>query len=380
MKIPRESVRSPCHPAVLVTLQVMARYTNEEKTNMVLMYCAANFSQYEARRLYQERFPGKPVPGHRMFERVHRQLRETGSFNSSGERTRRPHTARSVNLEEEIIEELAANPAGSVRYVANRVGASRSTVQRVLADDGQHAYHLQRVQAIQPTDYEQRVDFCRWFLRQTENQPEFPGLVLFTDEATFSQEGVFNTHNLHLWAQENPRKTRPHSFQTKFTVNVWAGILGDHLIGPYLLPDRLTGQYYYNFLREILPDLLQDVDPNLRRSMWFQHDGAPAHFCREVRELLNDTYPNHWIGRGGPIAWPPRSPDLTSLDFFLWGHLKSLVYETPVENHQDLVARIVVAADKIKENPAMLARVRESMRRRYIACVEVDGRTFEQLL
>ncbi|GBL73687.1 hypothetical protein AVEN_230681-1 [Araneus ventricosus] len=37
-------------------------------------------------------------------------------------------------------------------------------------------------------------------------------------------------------------------------------------------------------------------------------------------------YPGRWIGRGGPVLWPPRSPDLTSLDFFLWGHLKELVY------------------------------------------------------
>ena len=42
------------------------------------------------------------------------------------------------------------------------------------------------------------------------------------------------------------------------------------------------------------------------------------------------TYPGLWIGKGGPVAWPPRSPDLTLLDFFLWGHIKSLVYKTPV--------------------------------------------------
>jgi len=42
-----------------------------------------------------------------------------------------------------------------------------------------------------------------------------------------------------------------------------------------------------------------------------------------------------WIGRGGPIPWPPRSPDLNSLDFFFWGYLKETVY--PEQNIQKYV-------------------------------------------
>ena len=49
------------------------------------------------------------------------------------------------------------------------------------------------------------------------------------------------------------------------------------------------------------------------------YDGAPAHFSIAARQVLNDKYPNRWIGRGGPVPWPPRSPDLTPLDFFFMG-------------------------------------------------------------
>jgi hypothetical protein len=31
-----------------------------------------------------------------------------------------------------------------------------------------------------------------------------------------------------------------------------------------------------------------------------------------------------WISRGGPITWPPRSPDLTQLIFFLWSMWRTL--------------------------------------------------------
>jgi hypothetical protein len=96
-------------------------------------------------------------------------------------------------------------------------------------------------------------------------------------------------------------------------------------VGPYLLPDRLTAQRYRDFLETVLPGLLEDVPLAVRQSLWFQHDGAPAHCGEDVRQWLNATYPGRRIGHGGPIAWPPRSPDLTRMDFFLWGHLKEQV-------------------------------------------------------
>ena len=50
------------------------------------------------------------------------------------------------------------------------------------------------------------------------------------------------------------------------------------------------------------------------------------HFNRMARQFLNQHFANKWIGRGGPIAWPARSPDLNPLDFHLSGHLKCLLY------------------------------------------------------
>jgi hypothetical protein len=68
------------------------------------------------------------------------------------------------------------------------------------------------------------------------------------------------------------------------------------------------------------------VPLEVRREMWFQHDGAPAHFTNIVHEYLDEKFGNKWIGRGGPMTWPPRSPHLTQLDFFLWVYMQSLVY------------------------------------------------------
>ena len=60
--------------------------------------------------------------------------------------------------------------------------------------------------------------------------------------------------------------------------------------------------------------------------MYFQQDGASAHYSLVVRSWLDEKFPNRWIGRRGPIEWPARSPDLTPPDLFLWGYLKDQVY------------------------------------------------------
>jgi hypothetical protein len=100
---------------------------------------------------------------------------------------------------------------------------------------------------------------------------------------------------------------------------VWFGLLDDFVIGPHVLSNRLMGEACLDFFINTLPQLLEEVTLRLRQSMWYMHDGAPAHFGIQVSNHLNDPYPGRWIGRGSPVAWPARSPDLNPLDIFHLG-------------------------------------------------------------
>jgi hypothetical protein len=82
------------------------------------------------------------------------------------------------------------------------------------------------------------MQFCEWLQHQHAADELFLHNILWTDEACFMREGVFNVHNSHLWAWNNP-----HAIcECGFSVNIWIGIVGDIVVGPYLLPDRLTAQ------------------------------------------------------------------------------------------------------------------------------------------
>ncbi|GFX67478.1 DNA-directed RNA polymerase subunit [Trichonephila clavipes] len=62
------------------------------------------------------------------------------------------------------------------------------------------------------------------------------------------------------------------------------------------------------------------------QELWFQQDGATYHTARATIDLLKDTFGDRLISRFGPVNWPPRSWDLTPLDYFLWGYVKWTVF------------------------------------------------------
>jgi len=81
--------------------------------------------------------------------------------------------------------------------------------------------------------------------------------------------------------------------------------------------------------------------------------GPPLHFHRHVREFLNQHLPQRWIGRGSDddqmlLAWPPRSPDATPRDFFLWCYVNDQGYVPPLHTSiPELKVRIRTAIETI---------------------------------
>ena len=70
-------------------------------------------------------------------------------------------------------------------------------------------------------------------------------------------------------------------------------------------------------------------------------DDVLTHLALAVRGHRDQRFEQKWIDRDLPIGWPARSPDLTMQVYFLWGQMKSLIYKTPVESEEDLLARFM---------------------------------------
>ncbi|GFX29964.1 transposable element Tc3 transposase [Trichonephila clavipes] len=76
------------------------------------------------------------------------------------------------------------------------------------------------------------------------------------------------------------------------------------------------------------------------QELWFQQDGATCHTARAAIDSLKDTFGDRLISRFGPVNWPPRSCDLTPLNYFLWGYVKSLVIQT-LDHLEDNIRRVI---------------------------------------
>ena len=236
------------------------------------------------------------------------------------------------------------------------------------------------MQNLLPGVFERRRTFCRWFLDRVGEDDQFPTIVLAADESTFTRSGIFNFHNSHAWEPMNPHNIVTGHFQHELRLNIWAGVVGDHLLGPHILPARLNSAKYARFLRRDLPLLLEDVCLATRRNMWLLHDGAPVHMGRAI-PAIQRIWGNRVIARNGAVAWPPRSPDLNPMDFYVWGHMKSLVYtDTEFETLEELRGRVFHAGNVIREQPGIFARVRDNWLRRCQACLDANGNHFEHLL
>ncbi|RZC34644.1 hypothetical protein BDFB_007394 [Asbolus verrucosus] len=80
--------------------------------------------------------------------------------------------------------------------------------------------------------------------QQHEGDPHFITTILAADEADFTRNRMHNGHNIHIWSDVNPYAILEHRFQEQFAVNVLVGLVNNYLIGPYILPHRLTGRDY----------------------------------------------------------------------------------------------------------------------------------------
>jgi hypothetical protein len=106
----------------------------------------------------------------------------------------------------------------------------------------------------------------------------------------------------------------------------------------------------------------------------FMHDESPLHEDHQAQELLDTEFPFYWVGPGSKNAeWPRFSPDLNPLCFFLWGHIKHKVYETPIENDDvtELGQRIHRAFTEIM--PEMLEAAVKSYKERLKLVVDRQG-------
>lgn len=152
-------------------------------------------------------------------------------------------------------------------------------------------------------------------LERLEADPALLQNLFFTDEAHVYANGEVNNQNFRLWSAENP-----HWFMERdlhpVKVTAWLGIGMRGIVGPYFWERDLefpkergiTARWYKHFLEEqVIPEL--QLWPNFN-GLVYQHDGAPPHWARIVRAVLDRVFPGKLTSHlliirvFRPLDWP----------------------------------------------------------------------------
>lgn len=328
-------------------------------------------------------FENRPVPVVSTVRRIVHKWESTGCVtgckkcgDNEGDRARAVLSDKEINIC--AVAEISA-PCSS-RKIAEEADCNARTARRILKKNGYKPYKIRVTQEILPEDCNRRVEFCETVREKADRDQNFIKNILFSDESSFPLHGSHNPSIVRYWSRENKHLSLALHTQYPEKLNVWVGLLNDNIIGPFFIDDTLTGEKYLNMLQNQIVPAVQALPINFGE-VWFQQDGCPAHNARAVKRYLETTFPNRLISTRGTINWPPRSPDLSPNDFFLWGYAKETIYGHDHErarNLGDLRARIINVFENI--SPEVLAKVRSEFYNRLGYCEAQQGDIFEPLI
>lgn len=354
--------------------------TREQRVFLVERFIETQ--NYEVTRAdFGRMFPNRNPPSVSTIKRNIKKLREHGTLLNLNEgrsgRQRTTRTEANVMLVEAAI---AINPRISSRR--NGLGIPKSTFNEITRKDlNFHPYKMKIRHSLEAGDHVRRVDFSNWFIGQL-NDPQFFDKILIGDEAGFSLNGDVYNHNMVYYAEKgNPPDFYFDHNNSREKVTVWAGLCGNgEIIGPFFFDENVNAQRYTDMINDdVVPELMQKFNFNLfadnlfEDGLWWFQDGAPCHGALIARQRLRELFGGQIVALNHAVEWPPRSPDLTPCDFFLWGYIKSRVYQTPPVDIFDLRLRIDAEFESLKNDQNKVRRSVRTMEKRARLCIDRNG-------
>jgi hypothetical protein len=153
-------------------------------------------------------------------------------------------------------------------------------------------------------------------------------MLMMSDEAYFHLDGYVNKKTVDFGLQRTRESyTRDLSILLRFQFGAafrkWGSLVLTFFEEGATV--TVTSERYVEMLRNFLHPQLRSLRVNMEE-MWFQQDEATAHTARALMTAVRQMSPQHVVSLFGDVPWPPRSPDLSACNFFLWSYLKSKVY------------------------------------------------------
>ncbi|CAH1994639.1 unnamed protein product [Acanthoscelides obtectus] len=266
-------------------------------------------------RALREHFGRNNRPNETTIGRLVRKFEATGSVaNLPG--SGRPRSVRTPENIAVVKESVRDDPKQSTTRRSQALGISTTSLLRILHKDlNVHGYKIPLTQELRRADHFSRRTFSDWLLEHRQIDANFSSKIMFSDEAHFTLNRTVNKQNCRIWVNENPREYQEQPMHPQKVI-VWCALWSKGIIGRYFFENAtgdavtVNSERYRVMIEDYFLPQLEGMDMD---NVYFQQDGATCHTTNVNIHRLH-------------VPWPPRSCDLTPLDSFLWGYLKSKVY------------------------------------------------------
>jgi len=197
--------------------------------------------------------------------------------------------------------------------------------------------------------------------------------AIIMSEAHFHLNGSVNKQNFRYWAPQDPHEVHERPLYSP-KVTVWCAIGKVGLIVPYFLmkiwiTTTVNSARYTDMINNFLELELRSRRTN-NQNVWFQQHGDTAHTATAAMAVVRTMLPDRLISRCD-VPWPPRSPELSICDFFLWFYLQPRVYEGKPRTLEEKKGAIRKQIGMI--NQELLERVEANFRVRLQMCILQNG-------
>lgn len=275
----------------------------------------------------------------------------------------------------EVKQKIKENPRVSMRKISRDMKCSDWTVRQIVKEDlGYKSYKLRARQLITESQQESRATKTAALLNELKHDSA-KRLRFFSDEKNFTQEQKINKQN-HRYLTDDPDEV-PVVVKIKFPINIMVlGVISSEgdIMPPYFFEKglRVNSDEYIKVLRDVVVPWMNQVASG--RPYVFQQDSAPAHASKKTLSWLYYSLPDEgdfWP----PNLWPPNSPDLNPMDYFVWGVLEEYTNKS-FHTNAEAVRQAVVQGFQELDRDAVL-RACKSFRKRLEAVNAAGGSYIE---
>ena len=316
------------------------------------------------------------------LQKICRRVDTRGSATARKQGSGRPRTARTAqNIEQ--VDSLICSHEGrpgthsSTRDRASELGIGHVSVWRIAKMDLRlNSFKRIQGQVLNDAAREKRLTRSKQLLRCCT--VPLTKRIFFTDEKVFYLDPLVNRGE--LWSASRKRDVSPQRLirqRARFSrrIMVSAGVCYSGKGRLHFIPERakINAAYY---TQQLLPKLTEVCRALMGEDFVFQQDGAPAHSACQAQEWLEQNCPD-FIKKD---EWPPNSPDLNPLDYFVWSAMLQSYERFSPKPATVAELKTVLQAIWISIPQQSIDRAVLSFRKRLQACIQQEGGHFEHLL